>query len=69
MKTHQGSSGKWPDRRRLRDHAKQEATIDTETGFLFCPGCTRVVLEIDPNAVCPQCGCQFLTLCRELAQS
>jgi hypothetical protein len=41
------------------------AVIDTETGFLFCPKCGRVVLQVNLNSCCSKCGYRFCSTCSD----
>jgi rubrerythrin len=52
------SCGTYSDSAKLSDVG---VTQDRDTGFLFCPRCGHVVMEVNPNSCCPACGCRICT--------
>ena len=44
---------------------KQKVLIDTETGFLFCPRCRHVVLQVKLDSCCSKCGYSFCSKCND----
>ena len=43
----------------------QNAKVDRETGWLFCPRCATVLFAVNPHYVCPQCHYRFRPSCHE----